>query len=332
MGNFLDSYSGFVDMTENIDNSMPDVYKQGKKYEEYSKKVTSYRNTMAEIDEAMKYNSTVDKDRMRDKLGNYVHGKNLAQDDYRFIFFSTKLLNPNNDPEIARNIDMGDSAFWGLLPGGKAKSWIKAPVKSIGRIANKASKIRGTMQYKKFKKRYQLQTLPKHKRVALKKRYQEIEMNRLRNSSFGNLKTRARSHMDKKVTSFTNNPYNKLPGSGPSPKEVFNNLFKTEAKGIKKNIKQNLTTSFYKTKSLIPNVQKEFNEATKVYTSSSEKPMEGGETRNLDINKQKSTTTTTDTRTRGRTRTRQPFYTSNGYTSDDDTNRRRRRRTRNRHE
>ena len=151
-------------------------------------------------------------------------------------------------------------------------------------------------------------------------------MDRLRNSSFGNLKTRATSHIDKKVTSFTNNPYNKLTGSGPSQKEVFNSLFKTEAKGIKKNIKQNLTTSFYKTKALIPNVQKEFVEATKVYTSSSEKPMEGGETRNMDINQQKSTTPTTDTRTR----TRQPFYAPDGYTSDDDTRNKRRRR--NRHE
>ena len=70
---------------------------------------------------------------------------------------------------------MGDAAFWGLLPGGKAKSWIKAPVKSIGRIANKASKLRGTMQYNKFKKKYNLSVLPKHKRIALKKRYQEIE-------------------------------------------------------------------------------------------------------------------------------------------------------------
>ena len=145
MGNFLDSYTPFVDMTQNIDNSMPDVYKQGAKYEEYRKKVNSYRETMSDIDKAMSYNFTVDKDRVRDKLGNYVHGKNLAQDDYRFIFFSTKLLNPRNDPTIARNIDMGDSAFWGLLPGGKAKLWIKAPIKSIGRIAKKTSKVRGTM-------------------------------------------------------------------------------------------------------------------------------------------------------------------------------------------
>ena len=209
---------------------MPDVYKQGEKYENYRKKVTSYRKTMSDIDEAMRHNSTVDKDRMRDKLGNYVHGKNLAQDDYRFIFFSTKLLNPRNDPNIARNIDMGDSAFWGLLPGGKAKSWIKTPIKSIGRIAKKASKMRGTMQYKKFKKRYQLSTLPKHKRVTLKKRYKEIEMDRLRNSSFGNLKTRARSHMDKKVTSFTNNPYNKLTGSGPSQKKFLTIYLKRKRK------------------------------------------------------------------------------------------------------
>ena len=81
-----------------------------------------------------------------------------------------------------------------------------------------------------------------------KKTISIIEMDRLRNSSFGNLKTRATSHIDKKVTSFTNNPYNKLPGSGPSQKEVVNNLFKTEAKGIKKNIKQKFQQVFIKRK------------------------------------------------------------------------------------
>ena len=55
MGNFLDSYSGFVDMTQNIDNSMPDVYKQGEKYDNYRQKVTSYRKTMSDIDEAMRH-------------------------------------------------------------------------------------------------------------------------------------------------------------------------------------------------------------------------------------------------------------------------------------
>ena len=226
---------------------------------------------------------------------------------------------------------MGDAAFWGLLPGGKAKSWIKAPVKSIGRIANKASKLRGTMQYNKFKKKYNLSVLPKHKRIALKKRYQEIEMNRLNNSNFGNLRTRATSHMDKMVTRFTNNPYNKLEGSEPSQKEVVNSPFKTETKGFKKNIKQNLATSFYKTKGLIPDAQKELIETAKIYTPGSEKSMEGGETRNVDINQSKPTTTTDRTRTRGRTRTRQPFYASSGYTSDDDT-RNRGRRTRIRQE
>ena len=51
MGNILNScYTGLVDMTQNIDNSMPDVYKQGDKYKKYVEKVDNYRQTMSDVD------------------------------------------------------------------------------------------------------------------------------------------------------------------------------------------------------------------------------------------------------------------------------------------